>query len=156
MSNITKSNTPNIGSFKSIEYCFIEDVNSFLVYLNSQEVSVALKTGKVWSTIDYTPESSLISLNDMSDKAEGALYNQKIQLMIPKVRKEVSVIIDLMSRNGFIMRCTDFDNNKHIIGSVQNPIFAINSEKRSYPGKGYSGYELAINHNQTHPTLYQL
>ena len=156
MTDITKSISSNIGSFKSFEYCFIEDVQTFTPDVPNLEVSIALKSGKVWSDIEHTSELSQVNLNDISDKAEGPLYNNKLQIMIPKVRKDISVLIDLMARKGFILRCTDFDNNKHIIGSVNNPIFAINSEKRSFPGKGYSGYELAINHNQTHHTLYQL
>lgn len=111
---------------------------------NFQKAISPTQGGQAWLTLPFLP-----GRNDGWQEAEqktlfGSEYRQQVSGTIPKLRPEVTTVLESMSSMLFIVRLTDANGKTWLIGRKTEPLEFVATADTSGKGGGVGGYSFSF------------
>lgn len=153
MPDILKHSGTNIGGINKILYAFIEDIDNIAYNEATLIATITLKSGKLWNYL-YGTEDTITFSGDEEETDAGTLYKYTADMMIPKDRSEVEIILQDLNDHGIIMKIMNKNGTCRVFGKEDHPIYK--SGKLLWPGQveGYNGYKLTFYKEFTEPAYF--
>lgn len=142
----------NLGSYKSVELVFIDELSYFAVtsssgvYLRkSKDTQRLLPLRQSGASVDATPKN----------ESSGTLYTHKaiISLLSAGVDKRLIAELEQVAARGSILIATTNNNEKRIFGNPNSPLFGTFAEIPGEKPSDFRHYELSISATCIHPAL---
>ena len=137
MNDINRHEGDNLGGVVSFNFIPVQDVESLTMPIEHRIVEpLQLKTGKYWycgfatlGTIGFTEESQ--------QTPNGEVYKQKFAAIRPKDDKDISLLLNEMRNQKFIIDYTDANGQRKLIGTTDEPLFfsSVLNTKTSVAGR---------------------
>ena len=140
---------PNLAGLVKIEYApthwiYAPEFERIITDAGNWQYTVAFTTG-TWLTASVRPVGRL--WNEAPQNAgQGVFYQQEVRAIAPKLRPEVSVVLERMEKMGFILKVQDRNGNPWILGTLENPFFFLAGGSTGDEA-GLNSYELAWTSN---------
>ena len=140
----------NIGSITKIEIARADEI-SLGTPNSSNEVTVT--NAGSWDEPDFTIESA--SFNETEKKADaGAYYVSKLSYQLPKIMPGSHQAAHKYPNLPVVIRITDGNGNKIVIGEVLNPVFIKVLKNIPAPTAGINAYIFEANYQSPHPAYF--
>ncbi|WP_291528581.1 hypothetical protein [Bacteroides sp. UBA939] len=142
----------NIGGIIQCEILGIDDVILFSVV--NQIAEIRKKETAEWHTLPINRRNTMVTAAPVAGNA-GTLYEHKFSTILPAnvvTRLDISRY-RLFCINGCILRYTDANGNKRMLGTKDYPLTGTFAEVPEQTAAGLAGYELKLNASEVIPQL---
>ena len=140
----------NIGSITKIEIAQAEDITLGAVNTKN-EVTVA-NTGS-WDEPAFTTETA--GWNEGSKHtAAGDLFAASLRFQLPKQMPDNHQAAHKYKNIPLVIRITDGNGNKVLIGEPSNPVYLEVSKKIPANTAGINAYQMEAKHESQHPAYF--
>jgi len=136
----------NIGSLRSIEYASTAWVNQSTY---DQRISGAYNwqstiqfTEEGWKKLPVLPGNEKLWNEQERQTKHGKHYEQSVQAITPKMRPEVSGELMKMRNHRYLIRLTDRNGQKWILGTMEYPFRLLSAATSGGNTGAYNNYQL--------------
>ncbi len=122
MRDINQFSGDNLGGNIRFEFAEINDIDSIAESIDGNITEkVILKDGKQWYC-GYATQQSIGYTETTEDSAAGILYKRSLVAFCPKDNSDNKDLFYEMRNKKFIVKCTNSNGIKLLIGSIQEPL----------------------------------
>lgn len=136
--------SPNLAGLLKIEYVptayvFKPSFERLLSSTHNQQQDLQFTQGG-WLTAPVLPEKKNWTENQREDKQQP-FYDQRCQGTTPKLRAAVTGEFEKMAHHRYLLRLTDRDGKKWLLGDLESP-FVFSAAAKSGTGAGLNSYKI--------------
>jgi len=145
----------NIGGIIRCEIISSDDMIHFSV--QSRKVVLRLKESANWTTLPISVKQTTTSAAPTAGDA-GTLYNHQVNTLLPapKVDAQLLSLCDDLCRSGCIVRYTDANGNRRILGTKDFPLTGTLEEVPGNSAASLAGYKLILKASERTPQLTEV
>lgn len=156
MSILEKPTTNGFSGFKTIQYAFIEDIDSLLLDISNLlvlESNIVFKAGKSWNNLYFTPGTLNIEEKE-KDNEGGKIIDFDIKLNYPGDTRSSSSELEMMRNRLYLIKIVDMNNNSFLYGTDTNPFSMSVEKKKGSSPSGAKHYEISFNGSMLNSAIY--
>lgn len=144
----------NVGGIICCEILSSDDLLRFSV--QNQTVIFQLKESAHWTTLPISVKQTTATATPTTGDA-GILYNHQVSTLLPasKVGVQLFSLCQYLCRNGCIVRYTDANGNRRILGTKDYPLIGTLEEVPGNNATSLAGYKLILKAYEQIPQLLE-
>lgn len=136
---------PNLAGLVKVEYApvhwiFEPEFERVITDAGNWQYTITFTTG-TWLTASVLPSGRLWTESPQNAQ-QGTFYRQEVRAIAPKLRPEVSAVMQRMEKMGFLLKLQDKNGNPWILGDLDHPFF-FNAAASTGDDTGLNSYELS-------------
>lgn len=140
----------NIGGIIQCEILNVDDIVIFAVF--NQNAEIKTKETANWQLLPISQKNTSVSAQPSTDDA-GTLYEHKFSTIIPKPAQEDIIRYRSLCLSGCIIRYTDSNGNKRVLGTKDYPLTGTLAEVPGQTASELAGYKLTLQASELTPQL---